>query len=141
MEKAEIFEKIRSTGGRITPLKKAIIELLLRKGCLICQKDILAHLQDCDLSPDRSSLFRELVSLVEKNIVLKNTISNKDYYEIPCRHHHHLVCLGCQSIEKVDFRNHLVGREKVIARKNNFHIVNHSLEFYGYCQRCQAQKI
>ena len=53
-------------------------------------------------------------------------------------HHHHLICLKCNKIIKVEMTNQLVIEEKRLAKKNNFNIVNHSLDFYGYCQKCQA---
>ena len=141
MKKETIFENIRSQGGRITPIKNEIIQLLLQKKCLVSQKNILEHLNSVGLSPSRSTIFRELISLSEHNIIFKNTFSNKTYYEIPCQHHHHLICLNCQLIEKIDICNHIKEQEKEISRSNGFNIIKHSLEFYGYCQKCQAQKI
>ncbi len=53
-------------------------------------------------------------------------------------HHHHLICLECNSIIKVEMENYLEKQEQKLAKKNKFNIVNHSLDFYGYCQKCQA---
>jgi Fur family transcriptional regulator, ferric uptake regulator len=93
------------------------------------------------IKPDRSTIYRELQFLTKNNVIIKNSISGIDYYEIPQDHHHHLVCMGCDSISKVEIDNHLEKQEKQIAKQNKFNIINHSLEFYGYCQKCIGKKL
>jgi Fur family ferric uptake transcriptional regulator len=90
-----------------------------------------------NIKPDRSTVYRELQSLTKNNIIIKSTILDVDYYEIPQDHHHHLVCLNCQQISSVKMDNHLEEQEKILAKQNKFSIVSHSLEFYGYCHECQ----
>jgi Fur family ferric uptake transcriptional regulator len=85
-------------------------------------------------------MYRELKFLTNNGVVIKNTISGTDYYEISKDHHHHLVCLKCKNIDMVEIGNHLKKQEKEIAKKNKFNIINHSLEFYGYCHKCQDKK-
>lgn len=133
-----IYNTIRKKGGRLTKTRKAIIHTLVHTHCLMSQTDIRSALAKQSMKPDRSTLFRELLFLAKHAIVLKNTISGTDYYEIPHDHHHHLVCLGCNAIKKVEFGNHLTKQEKQISQRNHFTIMNHSLEFYGYCHKCQA---
>jgi len=90
------------------------------------------------MNPNRSTIFRELLFLTKNNILIKNNISGVDCYEIQQDHHHHLVCLNCNSIIKIEVGGHLAKQEKQIAKRNKFDIINHSLEFYGYCRNCQA---
>jgi Fe2+ or Zn2+ uptake regulation protein len=138
MNKDIIYKNIRDQGGRVTKIRKKIVQILSDTGCLIPQAEILARLKKQGINPNRSTIFRELLFLTQKNIAVKNTISGVDYYEIPKDHHHHLVCLNCNSIKKVKIGNHLSRQEKQITEQNKFNIINHSLEFYGYCRKCQA---
>ncbi len=138
MKIKQIFKDVRASGGRITKIKREIIRFLLQRNCLVSGADILADLQEKKIRPDRSTLYRELIFLTKNNIVKKNIIKGFPYFEIPRDHHHHLVCLKCSNIKKISMRDHLVEHEKQIARENRFEIVNHSLEFYGYCRNCQA---
>lgn len=138
MNKDTIYKNIRTQGGRITEVRKEIVQILSEADCLMSQADILAQLKKLKIEPNRSTIFRELLFLAKNNIVLKNTISGTDYYEIPQDHHHHLVCVSCHSISKVEIDNHLERQEKQIAKQNKFNIINHLLEFYGYCRNCQA---
>lgn len=133
-----IFKKIHAQGGRITKVRKEVVRILSETECLMSQADIFAQLKKLKIEPCRSTIFRELFFLTKNNIVIKNTISGVDYYEIPQGHHHHLVCLGCNSIKKVEINNHLKKQENQIEKQNQFNIINHSLEFYGYCRNCQV---
>jgi Fur family transcriptional regulator, ferric uptake regulator len=124
--------------GRLTKIKKAIIDILSENHCLLSKAELINKLNSIKINPNRSTIYRELQFLTKSGIIIKNTISGIDYYEIPKDHHHHLVCLGCNRIDKVKITNQLEKQEKQIAKQNNFNIINHSLEFYGYCRKCQA---
>ncbi len=138
MKKDLIYKNIRDQGGRMTKIRREILYLLLEANCLMSQADILARLNKLKLHPHRSTIFRELLFLYKNNVVIKSTISDTDYYEIPQDYHHHLVCINCNSIKKVEISNYFEKQEKQIAQQNDFNIVNHSLEFYGICHACQT---
>ena len=134
----EVYKKIISSAGRITKIKKAIIDALLESCCFLTKTELIKKLKSKKIHPDRSTIYRELKFLEKNNIVIRNTILGTDYYEIPQTHHHHLVCVKCNKIDKVEIDNRLKKEEKQIAQKNKFNIINHSLEFYGYCHKCQS---
>ena len=133
-----IYKRIRSKGGRVTKVRKAIIEILYESGCILSSFDIMLKLRELKIRPNRSTMYRELIFLAHNNVITKNAIAHKDYFELPQDHHHHLVCVGCNSIQKIVIGNHLREQEKIIERENKFQIINHSLEFYGLCRRCRA---
>jgi Fe2+ or Zn2+ uptake regulation protein len=133
-----IHKVTRLSGGRLTKIKKAIVNILSEDRCLLSKTELVKKLKIKNICPDRSTIYRELLLLTKNSVIIKNTIFGVDYYEIPEDHHHHLVCIGCNSINKVGIGNHLVNQEKIIAEKNKFEIINHSLEFYGYCVHCKS---
>lgn len=133
-----IYKTIQASAGRLTKTKKAIIDVLSENHCLLAKAELVEKLETKKINPDRSTIYRELRFLTKNNVIIKNTILGIDYYEIPQDHHHHLVCMRCDSISKVEIGNHLEKQEKQIAKQNRFNIINHSLEFYGYCRKCQA---
>ncbi len=133
-----IHKNIKTKGGRLTKIRKEIIQILFESDCLSSATAILTELKKRKIQPNRSTMYRELLFLTQNNIVVRNTISGVDYFEIPKDHHHHLVCLSCNSIQKVEIGNHLEKHEKKLAKENHFKILNHSLEFYGYCRNCRA---
>lgn len=137
MSKDQIYQTIKASGGRLTKTRKAIVDILFNSCCLMTEQDMKVELAKQSQRPNRSTLFREFAFLVKHAIVIKNTISGVDYYEIPQDHHHHLVCLTCNSIDKIHIGNHLEKQEQKIAKQTKFSITNHSLDFYGYCKDCK----
>ena len=131
------YQAIKAKGGRLTKTRMAIIDILVWSHCLMSLAELRIELDRRSLSPDRSTLFRELQYLSKNAIVIKNTISGINFYEIPHDHHHHLVCLECNSIDKITIDDRLEGQEKQIAKQNKFTVTSHSLEFYGYCKKCR----
>ncbi len=154
MNKELIYQNIRAQGGRITKIRSALIEIMLDEDCLISSPKLLFGLKKIKLEPNRSTIYRELKFLHKNNIITKNIIAGHNYYEINSNyknfvnktsalnrkhhHHHHLICLKCHLILRVEMENHLERQEEELSRKNNFNIVNHSLDFHGYCQKCRA---
>ena len=134
---SKIHQKIKQAGGRLTKTRKEIIKILSVGDCLLSKLKIVKKLKNHGIKPDRSTIYRELQFLTQNNIIIKNTIAGIDYYEIPQDHHHHLICVKCKTIKKINIGNHLVKQEKQIARQNKFNIINHSLEFYGICKSCK----
>ena len=53
------------------------------------------------------------------------------------KHHHHLICLKCRKVDDIELKTDLEKEEKRFLKENGFKVVNHSLEFFGYCQNCQ----
>lgn len=140
--KENIYSKIRESGGRMTKTKKALIDVFLESGCLLDMKAIEKNLLKKGLKPEKSTLFRELNALCENQIIFKNTISGKSFFELPCSHHHHLVCISCGKIHMIEMKNNFKTFEKFISKSKKFLITNHVLDFYGYCVKCQdTQKI
>lgn len=124
--------------GRLTKLKKALLDIFSCHCCLLSKEEIVKRLKRKRLEPDRTTLYRELLSMTEKRLIHKSTIAGTDYYEMPQDHHHHLICVGCKKIEHVEMGHHLEAQEKKIAKEKQFDIINHSLEFFGYCRKCQS---
>lgn len=133
-----IHALIQTSGGRITKTKKAIINVLSLNPCLLSKQELIKKVHAQNIQPDRSTMYRELEWLTKNNILSKNTIAGVAYYEIAHDHHHHLVCMKCHTIHKVVMGNHLEKKQKQIADQNKFTSINHSLEFFGFCQKCQA---
>ncbi len=132
-----VYNKIKSRGKRLTKVRKAIIDILLQSPCLLSTPELLAKLKVRKIQPDRSTMYRELLFLLQNHIINKTTIAQKDYFELPTDHHHHLVCTGCNAIKKVVMHNHLSKEEKQLEKEHEFSITNHSVEFYGVCKNCR----
>jgi len=134
-----IYKTIKSKGKRLSKVRKAIIGILHQSPCLLSTSEILACLKSHKIEPNRSTMYRELMFLAKNNIVIKNTIGHKDFFELPTDHHHHLVCTNCNAIKKVVIGRHLHKQEKQLEKENGFVIKSHSIEFYGLCRNCRTE--
>lgn len=121
----------------MTKIKKHILEYLQVSSCLVTLADIRHYLSEHDISPNRSTLYRELTFLVKHKILKKVVLADNDYYET-LHHHHHLLCLHCKDIQRIDIHEESAFQDTHILQTYQFHITDHVLEFYGYCKKCQA---
>lgn len=133
----KIIDEIRERGFRLTKNREAIVKIIDKAKKPITGTEILEMLLGMDLNTNRSTVYRELCFLTENNFVEKIQLADhKMYYEISKNHHHHLVCTKCKKIKKVFLGNHLRRQERLIGKKENFKSIQHSLEFYGVCNKC-----
>ncbi len=132
-----IINQLKLEGFRSTKVRQALLEILWNETCLLSLAEIQQRLRVRKLQPNRSTLYRELKFLTEKNILNKNSIAGKDLFELPRDHHHHLVCVECGGLTRVELENHLKSEEKKLEKEFRFQIVRHELEFYGVCNDCQ----
>jgi Fe2+ or Zn2+ uptake regulation protein len=138
MNKDLIYNKIKGKGGRLSRVRLAVLDIFIDSGCVVSENKIVEKLAEQKIKPNRSTIYRELTFLCREKFINKSVLAGEEYFELAGDHHHHLICLGCQSIRKIELDHHLEHQEKEIAEKNNFKNIKHSLEFYGYCQECQG---
>ncbi len=61
------------------------------------------------------------------------------HFEANPDHHHHLVCLSCGRIE--EFGERVLDQfQRSLEERFRFEVVDHCLEFYGYCSFCRSRK-
>ena len=135
----EIIRKLRERGCKITPQRRALIASLLSfdrfPTALDVYNDIRRHTPDVGLD----TVYRNLNLLIGMGVVNQINVPGKDgkVFEITLSgHHHHLVCLGCGVANCLDY---CPVDEKGLqqAAGQDFQIVGHSLELYGYCPKCK----
>ncbi len=92
-----------------------------------------------NIKVNKSSIYRELKVLLDKGIILEIEFGDgKKRYEFSSlKHHHHLICTNCKSVEDVTLNQDLWLEEKSIEEKTSFKIERHNLEFFGLCANCK----
>lgn len=88
-----------------------------------------------------STIYRILELFVKRGIVAKISILNNEMalYELNrFRHKHYAVCLGCHKIVAMDD----CPMENFIPKieDDNFCVIGHNLEVYGYCKECSSKR-
>ena len=125
---------------RLTKTRRAMIALFLREHTPLSVPQILAELSAQMIRVNKTTVYRELETLETLSIVESVKLEDrKQYFELATRdHHHHFVCIECEEIEDVLLDEcDLERQEGILARKNGFSVLRHSLEFFGLCKLCR----
>jgi len=87
---------------------------------------------------DKVTVYRALDCFVQLGIAGKIQLDdNTAHYELLAgsRHHHHLICKSCGSVEDIPLNEKLFLNK--IRKLTKFQIQRHALEFFGLCAKCQ----
>lgn len=123
------------------------MKLLSRSQKHMSAKEIYASLHRSFPGMGLSTVYRTLDLLARMGIVTKLILGDgQSRYEFKSsekeEHHHHLVCANCGKIidysEFLDEELRLVKKtEERLAKKYDFKIFDHNIEFLGLCNKCK----
>lgn len=119
---------------RKTPLMKKVITLFIEKKEPLTAEQIHIRLKQ---KGNLSTIYRIIKRFTEKGLIKEINLSNdKKFYEISNRaHHHHLVCIKCNTIVDIPCANSFI--KKIDLKKFKFKsIEGHSFELFGRCSIC-----
>ncbi len=127
---------LKSTAGRIQ-----ILETLIESPHPLSVESLFVKIKKII---DVSTIYRTLNEFSEKGIV--DTIhleKNKLLFEIrDGRHHHHIRCTKCDTIEDVELCEIDTVSKKILSHSRSFQtIIRHSLEFFGLCNKCSKKSL
>ena len=103
--------------------------------------EALHHLiqkQHPDLKTGIATIYRTLALLEESNVVTSLSFGAQGKkYELGAKEHHdHLICTECGNItEFVD--EEIEKRQHDITQELGFKMIDHSMQIYGICAKCQ----
>ncbi|MEK7060810.1 MAG: transcriptional repressor [Patescibacteria group bacterium] len=123
---------------RDTTARKAILDILTTSDKPRTVKDIIQLLSEAALEVDRTTVFRIMNAFTDRGIVRKLEFGEGNFrYELlSLPHHYHIVCTHCGTIRDVEGCD-VDEIEKQTAKKYNFKIIHHRLDFFGLCEHCQ----
>jgi Fur family ferric uptake transcriptional regulator len=132
---------------RWTVPREAILNLLSRRSKHMSAKEIHAILYRMYPGIGLTTVYRTLDLLVRAGFINRFTSGDgQNMYEFKSEekkeHHHHLTCIQCGKIidysdfveEELEFIKKI---EESLARKHNFNVLGHNIEFYGLCDKCK----
>jgi Fur family transcriptional regulator, ferric uptake regulator len=131
---------------RLTPQRKLVLEIFMEnKDRHLSAEELYQLSRDKGEDIGLATIYRTLELLEELGLLQKmNFGDGRSRYEmVPTgmlarhhHHHHHLICLECSRILEVE-EDLLSQLERVVEEQHNFQIVNHYLQFFGYCPSCR----
>lgn len=134
----DLIQRLRTAGYKITPPRRAVLEVIQREGEHLNPHEILDRAQGIHAQTGRATVYRTLELLTQLGIVRPIYVGEHGPTYIRAEGgHHHLVCARCGRI--VDFEQCVAdSMERELEERFGFRITSHLLEFYGLCARCQA---
>lgn len=132
------LSRLRTAGHRITAQRTAVLRALALMGCACGAEDIHARARRIYPRLGLVTVYRTLGALVREG--LAQTVQLNDgrvRYELrdDSGHHHHLVCLSCGAIARLE-ECALMPLQSA-GRRRGFTVTAHRLELFGYCQACR----
>lgn len=135
------LSKLRHKGKKLTIARRLILEVFCRFGGPYTAIELIALLgrHRPDLKIHKTTVYRELAFLREEKLITEFVFADGQgrYELVQDGHFHHLICLNCHKIDRVELENDLDKAERVVKRRTKFQVLHHSLEFYGLCSSCR----
>ncbi len=125
------------SGLKRTKPRESVLSVLEKAEKPLSAMEICSRIEKNGESAWLSTVYRILELFVQKGMAVKVTLMNNEIalYELNrFQHKHYAVCLGCHKIIPMDN----CPMEKFIPKikDNDFHVLGHNLEIYGYCKNC-----
>ena len=130
--------QLKARGRRVTPQRRAIMQVLLEDHAHLTAEQILTRVRDTmpDLSP--ATVYNTLHELVKIGALRELDVGpGGRLYEVAEAEHAHLVCLRCGRVE--DMLYDCEAQTPSPQQAHGFHVVDCSVVFRGYCPACAAR--
>ncbi|MFC6051748.1 Fur family transcriptional regulator [Acinetobacter sp. Ac_877] len=132
-----------TTGARLTPLRKEVLELILSASGPVGAYDLLAKLKGGSERPAAPpTVYRTLDFLLEKGFIHRLTSINA---YIPCCHPREghqaafLICTECKSVTEASAQG-LLEQLATLSASDNFTAFHSIIEISGVCQQCRNKQ-
>lgn len=134
----EIVTSLRGEGFRITPQRIAIVDYLLKTEDHPSAELILKVVRKKYPMVGRSTVYKTLDLLKEKNLVNEMEIEGEARFDAHTDEHVNLVCLKCGRIDDLD-EDSLREIQTKAAKKSKYVILKSNFELHGYCSSCKSK--
>lgn len=133
----DFLQLMRAAGLKATPARVTLVSFLARQKKPLSVQAIGRRLRVGAF--DQATVYRALKALTAAGLIRRIDLRHGHaHYELATADHHHVVCLTCDRIADVTNCD-LTRMTRVALRQSGFaEIREHSLEFFGICQKCRA---
>jgi len=135
----ELKKIVKQKGLKYTEQREIVLNVLINATEHLSAEEVYNDIKKTHLESNIgiATVYRALSFLEEVNLITSIAFGadGKKYESNAKSHHDHLICTSCgKIIEFMD--NEIEKRQDKIAKKNNFKILNHSMQLYGTCEDC-----
>jgi Fe2+ or Zn2+ uptake regulation protein len=132
------LEKLRYSGFKLTPRRRAIIKLFVDSKSHLTPEKVWNKLKKKFDRCGLPSVYRNLESLVECGVLTRiQQFDRKRHYGLCSAsddHHHHIICIKCGKVE--DIKDCAIENAKKIK---GYKVVSHFMQVNGICATCSKE--
>lgn len=138
----KIKQQLQAQSYKLTPQREATVRVLLEhEQDHLSAEDVFMLVKEKSPDIGLATVYRTLELLTELHVVEKmnfgDGVARYDLrHENNRHHHHHLICMQCGTVEEI-MEDWLLPLEEKLEREFGFHVVDHRLDFQGYCRNCR----
>jgi Fe2+ or Zn2+ uptake regulation protein len=133
-----ILEQFRQNGLKITPQRRAILDLLVQDDSHPTADEIFQRVLSVMPDVSRTTVYntlRELIAMGELAEVQGLSESGLRY-DTDTSDHHHLYCVRCHTL--IDIEHDFEGLALPPEESSGYQIARQQVTFYGICPDCQT---
>ena len=139
--KKQIFQNFASSKGlKSTRQRDIILDCFLSCDQHLSTEELYLKLKEIMPGIGFATVYRTLKLFAESGIAREIQFGDGQtrYEHLQAgEHHDHLVCTKCGAI--MEFENETIEKlQAEVARNHGFKIINHKLELYGICAKCNS---
>ena len=135
-----LFGELSAAGYRLTAPRRAVLRVLeeAEAGTHLHPEEVLRQARVIYPGLGRATVYRTLALLTELGLLRQVHLGGRLRFARIKEGYHHLVCLRCG--HSLRFEDCPEGElEAELARRFDFEIKSHLLEFYGFCSDCRGE--
>lgn len=130
------LHKLKRHSLKLTPRRRAIIEIFLCCGCHLTPEEVWKKLCNDFNKCGLPSVYRNLETLADCGVLTRiQQFDCKKHYALCTAkndyHHHHITCIKCGKVD--EFKSCSLENMRKI---NGYKIVNHFMQVNGICEEC-----
>ena len=130
-----ICEQLKAQGRRVTPQRRAIIQVLLGSGTHATAEQVFARVRGVMPDMSHATVYNTLHELAELGVLWELDLGlGEHFYDVDLADHAHLICLGCGHIEDVPYD--CAALELASEHTHGFEVIDHVVIFRGHCPTC-----
>lgn len=129
-------DALRAGGLRLTRQRRLILEYLTSIDSHPSARQLFAWAGQRDPSLSLATVYNTLGILVQLGLLKLIEFESLDNrYDINTTPHINLICTVCGEIQ--DWEEYVTAPLDSIREKSGFEVLDHRLEYYGFCQACK----
>jgi Fur family peroxide stress response transcriptional regulator len=133
-----MVQRLKERDFRVTPQRLAVVKILAKSEGHPSVEDVYRQVKRHFPTTSLATIYKTVNLLKELGEVVELDFSEGSHRYDGNRPypHPHLICTKCKRIVDPDVET-VTELSKELARKTGYEIVNHRLDFFGVCPRCQ----